>query len=211
MTKRVGILGGTFNPIHLGHVAIAKAAYDEFDLDEILFIPSGISYMKSNVTDAKIRAEMTALAIKDYPNFVLSDMEINRPGNSYSYETILSLKKEHPDTEYFFIVGADSFVYMEHWKCPDLIFANAHILVAIRNGSTKKDLEETKTSYLQKFNANIDFISFDGYDVSSSDIRNRVKEGRAFENFVSDAVFKYIKDHKLYLDGDNEDIRRTCN
>ena len=107
--KKVGIMGGTFNPIHLGHLIIAEEAFEAYDLDEVLFVPSGISYMKdpSEVLDAKKRVHMTGLAIEDNPHFALSTIEIDRDGNSYSYETLETLRKQNPNTEYYFLVGAD--------------------------------------------------------------------------------------------------------
>ena len=117
MNKRVGLLGGTFDPVHFGHLMLAENAFDALKLDEILFIVSGKSYLKDNVSPAKDRLEMTSLAISDNPHYALSTIETDRGENvdSYSYETILELKRANPDTEYHFLVGADSFLYMENW------------------------------------------------------------------------------------------------
>ena len=106
--KKVGILGGTFNPIHIGHLILAEQAYDEYKLDEILFIPTGISHFKDPnvVLDKKKRISMTGGAIDDNPHFALSTIETDRPGNSYTYETLEELKRVNPDTEYYLIVGA---------------------------------------------------------------------------------------------------------
>ena len=103
--KRVGIMGGTFNPIHLGHLILAENAYEELELDEVLFVPSGNPYMKEygDVLDAKTRIDLVGEAIEDNCHFALSRIEVDRGGNSYSYETIAALKAENPDTEYFFI------------------------------------------------------------------------------------------------------------
>ena len=123
--KRVGIMGGTFNPIHLGHLIVAENAYEELKLDEVLFIPSGTPYMKdtAEVLAPKIRISLVGEAIDDNPHFALSTIEVDREGNSYSYETIEALKKANPDTEYFFLVGADSLFAMEEWMHPERIFA----------------------------------------------------------------------------------------
>ena len=122
--KRVGIMGGTFNPIHLGHLILAENAYEELQLDEVLFVPSGNPYMKdcSQVLDAKTRIDLVGEAIEDNSHFALSRIEVDRGGNSYSYETIAALKKDNPDTEYFFMVGADSLFMMDKWMCPEKIF-----------------------------------------------------------------------------------------
>ena len=114
---KTGILGGTFSPIHLGHVKIALAAYEQFGLDEVLFIPSGISYMKRNmdILDSSVRCELTAIAIKDYPFFKLDTIEVDRSGNSYTYETLQELK-ERKKADYYFIAGADTLFSIEKWK-----------------------------------------------------------------------------------------------
>lgn len=131
--KRVGIMGGTFDPIHLGHLIMAENAYEAFELDEILFVPTGVSYLKSNVLDAKTRISMIGEAISDNPHFALSTIEVERDGYSYSYETIKELQDANPNTDYFFIVGADSLMYMDKWKNPEQIFAKVPVLVAVRD------------------------------------------------------------------------------
>ena len=117
MTKRTGIMGGTFNPVHFGHLLLAQRAKEALDLDEVIFIPSGNPYMKdaSSVLGGKIRLEMTALAIEGYPGFGLSSIEVDNDGPSYTSETLIRLRAQNPDCSYFFIVGADSLFAMETW------------------------------------------------------------------------------------------------
>ena len=124
--KKVGIMGGTFDPIHNGHLVIAQAALDTMNLDEVLFIPSGTPYLKdlTTVLSKKERVSMTGLAIEDNPGFALSTIEIDREGNSYSYETLEELKKQNPDVEYYFILGADSLLYLEKWKLANFIYCS---------------------------------------------------------------------------------------
>ncbi len=196
--KKVGIMGGTFNPIHFGHIEIAKSAYETFNLDEVLFIPNGSSYMKQNVLKVEDRINMTALAIKDYPYFKLSKIEAERPGNSYSYETIKELKKENPLNKYFFIVGADSLMYMENWKHPELIFNEATVLVSSRN-STKINALNAKINELKvKFNSEIFLLPIKNIDISSSVIRKLVNENKSIDNLTDKKVIEYIKSHNLY-------------
>ena len=131
--KRVGILGGSFDPIHKGHLNIAQSAYEEFALDEVWFIPAGHSPNKDEkkMTAADIRAEMTALAIYDIPYFKLSRMEIDAEGTSYTYLTLTKLKEACPDIDFFFIMGADSLDYLEKWYHPEIICEKAVILAAV--------------------------------------------------------------------------------
>lgn len=199
MLKRIGILGGTFNPIHLGHLKLAKAAYEEFSLEKILFIPSGNSYFKNNVLDKTIRLEMTKLAVKDYDYFEVSSIETDRPGDSYSFETLNLLKKEYPNSELFFIVGADSYMYMDKWKKPGRIFDNASVIVAVRDLTTINELKERSLLYKKAYNARTEFLSCPKIDISSTVIRKLVNEGKAIDQFVPANVKEFILKNKLYL------------
>ena len=201
MKKRVGLFGGTFDPIHYGHLMLAENAYDSLKLDEVLFVVSGKSYLKSNVSKAKDRLSMTSLAISDNPHFALSTVETDRGEDvdSYSYETILTLKSHNPDTNYFFMVGADSFTYMDQWKKPDAIFENTTVTVAFREGSSIEELKNKAKEYKEKYkNVNIEFLPFMNIGISSTDIRNRVREGRTIRYLTPEAVSLYIDKNGLF-------------
>lgn len=201
MKKRVGLFGGTFDPIHYGHLMLAENAYDSLKLDEVLFVVSGKSYLKSNVSKAKDRLSMTSLAISDNPHFALSTVETDRGEDvdSYSYETILTLKSHNPDTYYFFMVGADSFTYMDQWKKPDVIFENTTVTVAFREGSSIEELKNKAKEYKEKYkNVNIEFLPFMNIGISSTDIRNRVREGRTIRYLTPEAVSLYIDKNGLF-------------
>ena len=131
--KRVGIMGGTFNPIHYGHLRLAQEAQQQVLLDKILFMPSGRSYMKKNVLDTQKRVEMTALAIKQYSKFELSLIEAQKTGNTYTCETLQYLTRTNSDTQYYFIIGADSLFQIEQWRSPKQIFEFAILICAIRD------------------------------------------------------------------------------
>lgn len=198
--KRIGIMGGTFNPIHLGHLAIAQRAQEQFVLEEVLFIPSGVPYMKDleEVLPAKNRCEMARLAIRDIPSFRLSMIEVNKSQNTYTFETLQDLKADNPTAEYYFILGADSLWAMEHWKNPEEIFRNCHVLAAVRDDKSPADMN-AQIAYLQeKFNAKISLLGIDAMDISSSMIRKRVSDGLSIRGLVPDAVETYIYEHKLY-------------
>ena len=186
-TKRVGMIGGTFSPIHLGHLLAAETAQEMFHLDEVLFIPSGISYLKSNVLDAKSRVDMTSLAIEDNPHFALSTIEVDRKGNT-----------AHPTTEYYFIVGSDSLMMMENWVCPEKIFGETKILVAPRQGCSEEQLQEKITFLKEKFDARIFVLPMNRIDISSSEIREKVADGKSIRYLVHPQVMHYIEKHHLY-------------
>lgn len=203
--KKVGIMGGTFNPIHMGHLIIAENAREFFDLDEILFVPSGIPYMKEHVLDSKTRISMTGIAIEDNPYFALSTIEVDRGGNSYSYETIQDLQKQNPTTKYYFIVGADSLFSMDKWKHPDKIFQECTVLAAIREGHNIEELTKQANLLKDKYECDIQFIPARSVDISSTNIRDRVREKRSIRYMVHDKVLNFIHKNKLYIEEDIKD------
>lgn len=198
--RKVGIMGGTFNPIHNGHLMLAEEAWRQFSLDQVLFMPSGTPYMKADqkVESGQIRAEMTALAIQDKPYFTLSTMEIEQQGNTYTYKTLERLKQENPETEYYFIVGADSLFNMAQWVSPEDIFSNCCILAAIRGDKTFEDMKEQIDLLSQKYNAHIYLMKTMHMPISSSDIRRKVAAGESVEGDVPESVRNYITKRGLY-------------
>lgn len=200
--KRVGIMGGTFNPIHLGHLIVAENAYEELELDEVLFIPCGMPYLKDTkeVLDPKVRISLVGEAIDDNPHFAMSTMEVDRGGNSYSYETIEELKRVNPEIEYFFLVGADSLFSIEEWKHPEKIFAQVTVAVAIRNGYTPEGLEEKIKALEEKYGTKILKLPCRSVDISSTQIRERVKAGKSIRYMVRYKTEQVIRKNRLYLD-----------
>lgn len=200
--KKVGIIGGTFNPIHLGHLILAEQAYDEYKLDEILFIPTGISHFKdpSIVLDKKKRITMTGGAIDDNPHFALSTIETDRPGNSYTYETLEELTRINPDTEYYLIIGADSLFQMEQWKNPDIIMKDAIILVSVRKGQSLEELQNKANELMDKYKADIRVLTCPYIDISSTEIRARIKEGKSVKYMITEDTLNYINKFNLYRD-----------
>lgn len=200
--KKTGIMGGTFNPIHIGHLLLAENAKETFGLDEILFIPSGLSYMKSGIkiADKWMRLEMTRLAVSDNPFFTLSSMEVEREGNSYTYETLELLRTSEPETEFFFIAGADSIFAMGSWKNPEAIFRSCTVLAAVRGGTCGGDLDGQIEYLHKKYGARIERIEMKEIPFSSTDIRERIREGKSIRYMVPDKVADYIKEHRLYME-----------
>lgn len=198
--KKTGILGGTFNPVHMAHLILAETAKEEAELDEILFIPSGCSYLKdaSDILPAKDRIHMTGLAIEDNPDFALSTIETEREGNSYTCDTLLELKERYPDREYYLIVGADNLFTMEQWKDPDVIFQNARILAAVRGSKKRADMEEKIAELKEKYDADITLLNIRHVDISSSMIREKLSEGRSIRYMLPEKVREYIIKNHFY-------------
>lgn len=198
--KRTGIMGGTFNPIHLGHLLLAETAREQYDLDEILFIPSGRSYMKREleILPGETRLAMTELAISDNPYFKASDLEICRPGNTYTCETLRELRRREPDTEFFFILGADSLFALETWKNPREIFDSCTILAAVREERDREAVKEQADKLEQKFHGKVQLLSCGKIEISSTRIREQLQKGQSVRYQVPDEVIQYIEKNHLY-------------
>lgn len=198
--KKVGILGGTFNPIHMAHLIIAEIALEEAELDEVLFIPSGCSYLKdaSDILPTKDRIRMTGLAIEDNSHFALSTIEIDRGGNSYTCDTLEELKRSYPDQEYYLIMGADNLFTMEGWKDPEVIFRDAKILAAVRGSKKPAEMEEKISELKEKYNADITLLHVSHVDISSSMIREKIAKGRSVRYMLPEKVREYIMKNHFY-------------
>lgn len=198
--KKIGILGGSFDPIHNGHLAIAKAAYEDYQLDEVWFIPAGHSPNKeeSQMTSADFRAKMVALAIKPYPFFKLSKIEIESKETSFTYLTLTKLKRLYPDATFYFIMGADSLDYFEEWKHPEIICDKAVILTAVRDHWDLENVSEKIRFLQQTFHAKIYPLSCKRFDAASSDIRHQLQNGKSSIGELPDTVIEFIKENHLY-------------
>ena len=201
--ERIGILGGTFDPIHLGHLIIAEQARDQYELDRVLLIPSGHSYFKDNrskkVQSAQVRLRMTQIAAEGYAPFEVSDIEVNRPGNTYSFETLEELKADNPDAKLFFIVGADTVCAMRTWREPARIFAVCTILAAMREDQVDPEKLREETRSLEKdFGARIYPVSIPNIGISSTQIRERAALGKSIHYLVPDPLESYIIETGIY-------------
>lgn len=196
--KQIGILGGTFNPIHNGHLILAQSALEQFELDQVLFIPSGCSYMKKHVLDAGLRFEMTKLAIESNPLFQISGIEVDRPGNSYTCDTLTRLKEIYPECKFHYIIGADTLFSIETWHKPELIFENCSIICSKREGFGTEEMQQKKDELTEKYHADIRFLEERAFDISSSEIRERLKNHLNTSYFLPEKVLIYIKEHHLY-------------
>ena len=199
--KKIGIMGGTFNPIHNGHLQLAMAAQDQVSLDQILFMPSGNSYMKRNVLETQKRVDMVALAIARYPNFELSLIEAQKSGNTYTCETLKYLTASNPDVQYYFIIGADILFQIEQWRNPEQIYQLAVLVCAVRD-DYDFDAIQKKGNLLKASGADIVYLNMPKSDISSTDIRAKVKSGFSIHGLVPPEVVHYIEQEHLYYEED---------
>lgn len=199
---RTGILGGTFDPIHLGHLITAENALDGAGLDRVILMPTGCSYFKEDqkVTAPQLRYEMTRLAAGDNPRLVVSDMETTRPGNSYTADTLRELRETYPGDELYYIVGADTLVLMSLWRAPEEIFSLCHVLVETRADEIAgKGLLEEIEALRDKYGADITILPARNIAISSTEIRSRVRDGLSIRYLVPAAVENFIREQGLYL------------
>lgn len=186
---KIGILGGTFNPIHLGHLILAEEVREKLSLGRIIFVPAYLPPHKDNsdIAPAKDRFSMVTLAIKENKFFCVSDIEIKRDGRSYTIDTLSEFKRRYPQDEVYFIIGSDLLKYLDEWKDLSEIIKMVKFVVATRPGYP-----------LEKIPAYISTIPIRAVDISAFEIRQAIKEKRSFRYLVADAVYKYIIRRGLY-------------
>lgn len=188
--QRIGILGGTFNPIHIGHLVIAQMAYEKLKLDKVIFIPSNIPPHKDprNVAEAEYRFSMVKKAIYGNPFFEVSDIELNREGKSYSIDTIKILRKQYPkNTKFYFLIGGDNIVSLDTWKSIDELL-NFVIFIGISRPNVKIVNPKIQVHYLDAPELHI----------SSSVLRQRIAQKKTIKYLIPEQVIKYIEKNKLY-------------
>jgi nicotinate-nucleotide adenylyltransferase len=209
--EKIGILGGTFNPIHKGHLMMAKQALEAFSLSEVWFMPSKRPPHKdvSQLVSDEDRCRMIELSIAGNQHFRLSRMELLREGITYTVDTLMELKKEKPKAELYFILGADSLYHIEEWKEPDKIMELAHILSAPRYPTTLLEDKVQKEYLEEKYHAKIQLIPMEPMRVSSESIRAMLKCGQEEAlSYLEEPVFDYIREQKLYPYIDRQGIRK---
>ena len=198
---KIGIMGGTFNPIHNGHLMLAKTAKEQFGLDKVWFMPNRIPPHKE-IDDTnemtKHRVKMVELAIKPYEDFVLQPYEIEHTEVSYSYKTLEYFKETYPMDTFYFIIGADSLFAFERWVNPQRIADCCVLVAAVRDGKQKEDILEQIVYLNAKFHADIRFLNMPSIDISSTDIRSLAEDDEKLLAYVPQDVAGYIKEHQLF-------------
>lgn len=199
---KIGIMGGTFDPIHLGHLQMAREAAVQANLNRVLFMPSKLPPHKRDraISDERQRAEMVRLAIQNETDFEFSAFELAREGITYTAETLQLFHAEHLKDKLYFIMGGDSFMQLEEWYHPDIIMASAVILAVSRDGLTQWQMQERAEILRKKYQAEIQIIQMAQMDISSTEIRQRVCSGKRIDGLVPNAVAEYIQSHGIYHD-----------
>jgi nicotinate-nucleotide adenylyltransferase len=194
--RRLGVMGGTFDPIHHGHLLTAEEAAVQFGLDEVLFVPTGQPWMKvrDDVSPAEDRYLMTVVATASNPRFSVSRTEIDRQGPTYTVDTLRAIGDQAPDAELFFVTGADAMLEIFGWKDPEEVLSLAHFIAATRPGYDITRFEAAAPTR----HPNVSVMNIPALAISSTDIRRRVHEGRPIRYLVPEGVKNYIEKAGLY-------------
>ena len=199
--RKIGIMGGTFDPVHNGHLLIAENAYEQLALDQVRFIPTGRSPHKQGkkITDGAHRLRMVELAIADNPAFVADDRELRSDALSYSYLTLQKMRENSPEDSFYFIMGGDSLRDFKTWFHPEIICSCATLVAAVRDDCDREHLISYAEELKQLFSADIRLIQTPNLSVASSELRRRVGAGETIRYQVPESVRDYISAHHLYI------------
>lgn len=206
--RKIGIMGGTFDPIHLAHIQLAKCAYEQFHLDSVVFLPSGDPPHKTNraVTPAYRRLEMVKLSIQDYPYFQVSEYEMEKQGYSYTAETLEYFAQMYPEDQFYFIVGADSLFQLDNWYHPERCLAKAVFLVGNRSSRPEEEIDLQIMKVTGQYGGQIEKIHMPDMEISSSTIRELLANEQDASRYLKPLVSEYIRQNHLYHKGVTENL-----
>lgn len=199
--SKIGIFGGTFNPIHLGHIRLGQLVLDEIKLDKILYIPDNTPPHKSDkdLACGEDRLNMIDISLKDHDDMESSDIELNREGKSYTFETLLELKKLYPNDEFYLIMGADMFLTLDKWREPETIFKTANIIGVPRVKSDFEKMNEYAENVIKPMGAKVFMLSQTVFDTASSTyVRENIDDYQKIKDMINPEVYRYIKEKGLY-------------
>ena len=188
--RRVGVMGGTFDPIHNGHLVAANEVAHQFSLDEVVFVPTGLPWQKNAVASAEHRYLMTVIATASNPRFTVSRIDIDREGTTYTVDTLRQLRAERPEADLFFITGADAVAQILSWKDVEDVFKLAHFIAVSRPG------HDLSISGLPQHNVSL--LEVPALAISSTDVRDRLRGDSPVWYLVPEGVVQYTSKHQLY-------------
>ena len=197
---KTGVFGGTFNPVHKGHIMLAEYCMDSVGLDRIIMIPTAVPPHKisDNLASENDRLNMCKLACRGKENFFVSDIEIKRQGKSYTYETLTQLKEIYPDDHLYTIMGADMFLTLNRWKIPEIIFEKSSIITIPRDEENKHELENFYNKVLKAMGASSVILPNPVMSVSSTFIRENLDNFNLISDMLDKGVYDYIIKNNLY-------------
>ena len=199
--SKIGIFGGTFNPIHMGHIRLGQLVLDEIKLDKILYIPDNTPPHKSDkdLACGEDRLNMIDISLKDHVDMESSDIELKREGKSYAFETLLELKKLYPNDELYLITGADMFLTLDKWREPETIFKTANIIGVPRVKSDFEKMNEYAENVIKPMGAKVFMLSQTVFDTASSTyVRENIDDYQKIKDMITPEVYRYITEKGLY-------------
>lgn len=198
--KKIGIMGGTFNPIHNAHLMMAQAAYEQYELDEIWFMPSKNPPHKKQeeIVSGEHRSRMVQFALDGKEHFIFSDIELRRQGTTYTCETLQYCVENYPEETFYFIMGGDSLVHFESWYHPEVVAKLCTILAVARDGMSVGELTERCRQYSEQYDGNFFPVAMPQVSISSMAIRDCLSQNKSVVGYLPDKVWHYIELHGLY-------------
>lgn len=199
-SRRIGILGGTFDPVHNAHLLLGEAAREQFGLDRVIFIPNNLAHFKNRkeISGREERYQMVKMAIEGNPYFTCSRLEIDKDTGSYTIDTIEDLKRMYPGDELYLILGADSVLGIDSWYRSKDLLTSCIILAATREDDDLAVLDKKRRELKNLYNADIRLLTFNRIDISSTDIRQRIRLGRSVRYMLPNECIEYICIKGLY-------------
>ncbi len=198
--RKIGILGGTFDPIHNAHLLLGESAREQFGLDRVIYIPNNLAHMphRTEVSGAEERYQMVKMAINDNPYFTCSRLEIDKPDGSYTIDTITDLKNMYPGDELYLILGADSVLGIDSWYRASDLLKSCIIIAATRYDDDVAAIDKKRRELQSIYDADIRILNFNRIDISATDIRERIKKGRSVRYMLPDGCIEFICIKGLY-------------
>ena len=192
--RKTGLLGGTFDPIHIGHILLGQWAREAFGLDEVWFMPAGAPYQKdlNGVLPPEARLEMTRLALEGLDGMDVCDLELRRQGSTYTWETMAQLRALYPDRAFYYIIGADCLEGLATWRHPERILSCCDLIAAARGGADTEAMDALARRLEAQLGGHIHVMDFPNVDISSTMIRNRVSRGLSIRFLVPERVEAHI-------------------
>ena len=199
-SRKIGILGGTFDPIHNAHLLLGESAREQYGLDRVIFIPNNLTHLKNRteISGTEDRYQMCKIAISGNPYFTCSRLEIDKEGGSYTVDTLNDLRLMYPGDELYLILGADSIIGIDTWERAPELLKSCIILAAIREEDDVASLDKKRRELAKLYGADIRLLTFNRIDISSTDIRNRIRIGRSVRYMLPDECIEYICIKGLY-------------
>ncbi len=200
--KSIAVIGGAFDPVHFGHLAAAQTVYENFDVEKVVLMPLGDApHKEASAAPAEERYKMVLEAVKDNPAFAVSDMEVRRKGKTYTVDTVQEIKDINPDIDIYFVMGADELEAIDTWRMPEKLFELCRVIAVTRPGYNNDGLVKKIDEVREKYGGEVYFLEIPSLDISSSGLRQKIKDGRSVKYLMPKEALKYIVEHDLYKEG----------